>query len=244
MIKLVLTFLLGINLSIAKEVITIGTFPIPQYVISEKEGVFVDLLKSVSNKSGIEFKVVLYPPKRTITMFHNGQIDGYFPGLDILNSYPVYNSTPFYYKKDYLFSFGKEIKNPDGKSICLTDGYPYHPSIIKNQKVNYTFASSDESCLGMLSKKRVDGFLVELHSGIHALKSLGFKGIVVNPKPLSVQNVYFSLQRSPLGKEVADKISKAIEQMKNSGELSKFFEKSSKQVSEFAKFTYDPTKND
>lgn len=228
--------------SFAKTIV-LGTYKIPQYVRSHDRGEFIKLARTLAERNGINLKIVVYPPRRTLQFFNNKQIDGYFPSLDILNKGKVSKSRNYYYKKDFLF-FDKNtpISAIKGKKICLTGGYPYAPSILNAKDVDYHFAGSDDSCLEMVKRGRVDGFVCEGLTGVAAINKLGLKDIKVNQNPLSTLPVYFAFQNSNEGRALAKLFSKEIRKMEKSGELSKLFTEAKNRVKYYLR-SYDPTSN-
>ncbi|EQC45321.1 ABC transporter substrate-binding protein [Bacteriovorax sp. Seq25_V] len=225
----------------AREKITLGTFNIPEFVTSKDSGAFVDLVREIGNRLDLDIEIVLRPPRRTLSSFASEQLDGYFPALDGFNqNLKTSDTTPFYYKKDFFFSY-EEVKNLKGKTVCLTAGYPYEKSLLENKELNLIYTHSDQTCLQMLIKKRADFFVCELHSGVAALRDSGIREIHIFPQAISKLDVFFSFQDSIKGRRLSKLFSAEINRMRKDKKLSNFFEKSTKYVSEYVKFGYDPT---
>ncbi len=225
----------------ASEVLTLGTYKIPNYVKTAKEGIFIDLVQRVAKRADVKVKIEIYPPKRTVHNFFHGKLDGYFPALDVLNEKGVNKSVPFYYKKDFLFSLGKVPKKSEGNQrVCLTRGYPYNLEIIKDQ-FEIIQSSSDESCFKILEKKRAEAFLCELHTGIRAAENLGIDYFKVKPKVVSSLPVYFAFQANQRGLKFSRLFTAEIRKMRKSGELSKIFSSSTEKIKNYVNFGYDPT---
>lgn len=221
----------------------LGTFKIPRYVRSQSQGEFLDLVKRIGEEEDINIKVRVMPPKRVISFFKGGTFDGYFPALDMLNPMEVHKSSVFYYKKDFLFSLkGKTIKSLKNKKLCLTEGYPYDPKLISRNDITFYYASSDESCLEMVIRSRVDGFVCEGLTGVAAINKLKLKNIQAHEKAISSMPVYFAFKKNEKGKQMAKKFTRIIERMRKNGDLSKLFEPAKNSVKYYLK-SYDPTNN-
>jgi len=213
---------------------SIGTYPIPLMVENENEGVFVDLVKEITNRSGIEIKIVVAPPPRTISEFQKGITIGFFPALDVLLSGKVAKSENIYVKKDFVFvkkgTTGlTNIKSLEGKTVGVTKGYPYVAELMNDKKITLEFAENDILNMKKLSKGRIDAFVVEEKSGLKALEQSGEKDITYDSKmPLSNQDVYFAFQNTPEGAKLAEGFSKALSSMKKDGTFGKIMSKASK----------------
>ena len=225
------------------------TFKIPDYVINENQGTFVELAKDVAKELSLSLKIEVYPPKRTVLNFELEKAVGYFPALDVFNNRNVIKTEPFYFKRDYLFSLKKTSKDllvpkKDKKKlkICITSGYPYD---LKGLKVDYELleTTSDERCFDILKKGRSDYFLCELHTGIKAAISSDLENFYIHPKAISSLDAYFAFQDSKEGRKYAKSFSKIIKKMREDGRLSGYFKSSIESVKKYVNFGYDPTKN-
>ncbi|MCB9060567.1 MAG: transporter substrate-binding domain-containing protein [Halobacteriovoraceae bacterium] len=225
----------------SKEKIRFVSYSIPQYVISESKGEFIDLIKKIASEIDVDIEIKIYPPRRAILAFQNGEFDAYFPGLDILNTLPFFNTVPYYFKKDYLFfRTGEEIKSISNQKICITRGYPYDQKILLKKDINFTTAESDEACIKMLKAKRVNGFLCEMITGTIAIASLGYKNISVDPtNVLSSAPVYITFSRNKKGKKYSEIFSKKISEYIENKYLEKLFRPSIDKVTK----TFGPGHN-
>jgi len=225
---------------LAKKLI-LGTYIIPQYVRSEAQGEFIQLVKTIAARSNIEVEIRLFPASRALYHFNKGDIDGYFPSLDVLNKTPVAKTIPFYYKKDYIFSSSsKKISNLRSQRVCLTRGYPYDKSILNRKDLTHIFTNSDTTCLGMLNKGRADAFICEGLTGIAAMKKIKATNISIHQTPLSSLPVYIALKSSKKGKKLAKLFSKEIKVIQKNGELKALFTKAQERVKDYLKGSYDP----
>lgn len=222
-------------------VIKIGSYKIPKYVRNKNEGTFVELVSKVAKRANLKIQVEVFPPKRTVHNFAQGKLQGYFPALDVLNPGPVNKSTPFYYKKDYLFSLKGTSRKK--KRLCLTTGYPYDLKSL-GKRFDLVYSSSDETCFKMLKKDRADFFLCELHTGLKAARNLELKNFEVDPNFISSMPVYVAFSGDKKGKKFAELFSAEISKMRESGELSKMFQDLREESQKSVGFDFDPTKKD
>ena len=233
--SMIVLFLLvsGMN-HLAAETYKIATFPIPLMVESKTKGVFIDLVKEISNRANVKIEITVKPTNRTVKNFNEARVDGFFPALDVMIQKKVAKTKEIYIKQDFVFvKKGKtpiiKIKNLEGKRIGLTRGYPYVRKITSNKKIKFDYANNDVTNMKKLSIGRFDGFIVEEKSGLAALEKSGKKNIHYNPKkPISKQKVYFAFQNNKIGKMLAKKFSKALIGMKNDGTFKKIMNKAKK----------------
>ncbi len=221
--KLILLLLLLSSSSIfGKEKVTLATFLIPRYIESANSGEFVELAKSLARNAGYELELKIYPAKRSLNTFIEGNVDGYFPALDSMNAGNVYKTSNFYLKEDFIFQLKesdyKKIKNP---KACLTRGYPYTKEVLESKSWKLYYAKSDQHCLELLKIGRVQLFIGEEVTALSALKSSNLIDKVYYNKntPISTQNVYFAFSESERGKIFSQKFDFALKKMMMSGEF-------------------------
>ncbi len=205
----------------------VGSYPIPKMVESKDKGVFVNLTKEVAKRAGFAVDIMLAPPPRTVESFSQGQIDGFFPALDVLISGPAAKSAPIYMKVDFAFfkkgaANLKTIKDLEGKRVGITRGYPYAADLMSNKKIIFDEADDDVTNMRKLAAGRIDAFVVEEKSGLEALKKSGETTITYDSgKPLSRQAVYYAFKNNGDGQKAAEGFSKALDDMKKDGTFDK-----------------------
>ena len=208
-----------------------GAFPIPLLIEDQNQGVFVELFKEVAKRTGESFEFVVYPTQRTRKLFAERELDGMFPGLEQSMEGKYARSTVFYSKNEVVFvragtALITEVAQLEGKKVGLTKGYTYGAGITSNPKITLEYADSDVVNMNKLSKERIDAFVVEEKSGLKALKDTGVTNVVYDPtKPLSAREVFFAFQDTEEGRVLADKFSKALEEMKKDGTFEKIMSK-------------------
>ena len=199
-------------------------------VESHNKGRMIDLVKEIEKRSGFSIEVSVFPPKRMAQSFSNKKFICAFPGVgDKAFSVPYYESHPFYFKEDYIFSKKEKLVNKvsdlDGKIVGLTEGYPYSSSIKNSLKFRTEYATADELNIKKLVLGRIDYFIVEKFSGIQAtINTRSSDKIVFNENlPVGRMRVYFACQKTKAGKKIAQKISKAIKELEKEKTLNQIF---------------------
>jgi polar amino acid transport system substrate-binding protein len=224
--------LMGISsLNAQTQVYKIGSFPIPLMVEDSHKGVFIDLFTELANRSGIKYEIIVNPTLRTVQNFNENLLMGFFPALDVSIPKPVAASSEIYVKNDFVFvksgiAVPGTIKELEGKTIGLTRGYPYARELTENKKLIIDYADDDVTNMKKLATGRINYFIVEEKSGLTAMKQSGELNITYNPKqPISSQKVYFAFQNTTEGKLLAEKFSKALEEIKKDGTFAAIMKK-------------------
>ena len=206
--------------------IKLGTFQIPLMVESSEKGLFVDLTKEIAKRAGVEMEIVVTPPARTADQFAKNEIDGWFPGLDVTMPKTPAKSAPIYIKTDFIFyKKGKEAKSIadlKGKTVGITNGYPYDKAVTGSTSFKLETAAEDVYKMKKLGAGRIDAFIVEEKTGLKAKEQSGEKDILYSSAdPVSKQEVYYAFQNTDEGRQLAEKFSKAIKEMQQDGSFGK-----------------------
>ncbi len=210
---------------LAKEKITVVTQSIPLMVESENKGVFIDILRKFFEKTGVEVEIMLLPRNRAFDYFRNKKALILLPGVGPEPLGDAYLKTVnFYEKRDYLFyrkgDHYSSIQSLKGKTVGITNGYPYAPEILETEGVHFEAAPSDEMNFKKLRKNRIDAFLAEEFSGLTALKESGAEGIVYDKeKPLSKLPVYIAVRDSEEGRKWHRFLNEKLKEMNKNAPL-------------------------
>ncbi|OGV42705.1 MAG: hypothetical protein A2X46_05415 [Lentisphaerae bacterium GWF2_57_35] len=203
-------------------------YPIPLMIVDKDNGLFVEAVKEMIARSGVDMEIVVYPAPRTVENFHKGEVDGFFPALDVLiEKDKAATEEVIYVKEDYAFTRKgeveiKSIKELEGKKVGVTAGYPYVNEIMKNPAIKLEVGPDDISNMQKLSKGRIDIFVVEEKTGLKALEQSAVDNVTYPAgSPLSQQKVYIAFQPTDSGKELAAKFSAALSEMKKDGSFGK-----------------------
>lgn len=225
--------LFSVSLAQASSKIKVGTFPIPLMVEDAKKGIFIELANEMAKRAGVEIEIAVMPPQRIQEDFKTGKLDVMFPALDVLFSkegQPLKTKEILYIKRDFAFTkkgsaMLKTIGDLEGKTVGLTQGYPYVKELTENKKIKFDAAQNDETNAQKLTSGRFDAFVVEERSGLQAFKKAGVADQIQYDAntPLSEQQVYFALKKGL--NDLEGKLSKALADMKTDGTFSKIMSK-------------------
>jgi polar amino acid transport system substrate-binding protein len=209
----------------------IAGYPIPLMIENANSGLFVEIVKELISRTGQDFEVVVYPAPRTVASFHAGEIDAFFPALDVLIETDKAATEPMYVKKDFAFTRTGEpeirsIQELAGKKVGITAGYPYVKELTANPAITLDVGPNDLANAAKLSAGRIDVFVVEEKTGLAALAQSGVDNVTYPAdSPISEQNVYIAFQATEVGKAQAEAFSKALLEMQQDGTFGKIMQR-------------------
>ena len=209
----------------------IAGYPIPLMIENAESGLFVEIVKEMIRRTGEDFEIVVYPAQRTVAGFHAGEIDAFFPALDVLIEKEKSATEAMYVKSDYAFTRKGEpeitsIAGLEGKKVGITAGYPYVKELTSNPNITIVEGPNDVANAQKLSMGRIDAFVVEEKTGLASLQEAGVENVgYPQGSPISQQNVYVAFQATEAGKAQAEKFSKALVEMQQDGTFGKIMEK-------------------
>lgn len=216
--KILIAFFLLSNLSLAEapRKVRIGTFLIPKYIRSNTDGAFVELISTLARKSDVEIEIVLFPPKRAYKELDEGNIDGLFPAMESRDLSKYEPITDFYIKEMYIYErVGHDFRKIKNAKVCTTDGYTYPEDYITSMNWSRIKADSDETCLQLLDKKRVDLFIGEIETSNDSIKKLSLSDNIKYNRysPVSSDRVTLVFKKGNEGKNLSDKFDKALKEI-------------------------------
>ncbi len=207
------------------------TFPIPLMVESETEGVFIQLTQEVIRRLDIKATIRVATPQRSINDLVQGRVAVLFPALDVFfvdKEQYSRSDELIYIKEDFLFTRTGDAKlttvdDLKGRTVGLTRGYPYAREIVRGHGFKLDYSLSDEMCVQKLVVGRIDAFIGEEKSGLQAFESQKVSHLLQydSAKPVSRQDVYYATTSSPMGEQLAERISAVLTAMKADGTFQK-----------------------
>ncbi len=206
-----------------EEPIAVASYYIPLLVESPEEGFFVEFLSEAAKRAGIEYKLELYPPKRAMRLFEDGNAMAIIPALlPTLSKDAVLTCTIFTKTIHGFVREGDTIPNKpselEGKRIGLVRGFSYPRSIIYNENIKIDYADTTDGSLKKLEEGRIDVVVVDGHTAVRAIERLDLKGLVYDLSiNLHSQPVFMAFQPTGKGEALALRMSKAILSMKEDG---------------------------
>lgn len=232
-IALLFSAVFAAGLAIAADKVKVGTFSIPALADDSSKGVFVELAGEIAKRAGLEFDVAVLTPQRANEEFRAGNLDVLFPAVDALfeKGKPALRTKEIIYvKRDFVFTLKgstvlKTMADLEGKTVGITQGYPYVKTLTGNKKIKIETAASDEENLKKLAAGKIAAYVVEEKTGLIAVKKAGMENAVQydSNTPLSKQEVYFAVKNGM--KDLAAKISKALTGMKSDASFSRIMSK-------------------
>lgn len=209
-----------------------GTYPIPLMVESEQQGIFIRLTKALAAEAGLDVRIVLFPAKRALSEFEQGNLDGLFPAIDVSMPVPYERSLSIYSKDDFAFTLREQplltsVEQLRNKRVGITSGYPYSRLLTGNPDIQPMMANTDLQNVQMLLAGRIDVFVVEQYSGLRALEQADASDRVhYNPlQPLSRQDVFYAFRTGQNGQALAHQINQALSRLQKSGALAKLMKR-------------------
>lgn len=116
----------------------------------------------------------------------------------------------------------------------------YDSQYIKDNNYDVFDASSDEACLKMLERLRVDYFLCEAISAASAIKNTKARNIEVTKKPVSSFPVYYAVSNNKEGKKLIKVIDRNLSIIKKNGKLRDLFKEAKQKAKRVLNINYDP----
>lgn len=202
----------------SRPLIHVITFPISNLVVSQQQGLFINLLQNAAENIGYELKIEVFPPKRARILFCKGMGDILFPYVNEVRipDCKLESTSTFFRKQDYLFSpqgSYKKIADLEGKSLGLVQGFTYPLQMPPNLRI--VKVADDQTLAKMIELKRIDAFLSQIVVMLPILCS-GNEASQIQPAPEAVASldVRIATRKSEEKdkKKLAEKIAQAARQ--------------------------------
>lgn len=229
MLRIVYIALLGIALSIcflsesqAGTRLKVAAVHIPLMSESPTQGVFIDLLKDISQRSGLEFDVKVYPGKRAHYLFQQGEVDLLLPFPKGNRKKTGLLTDPIYSKRDFIFvkkgtPIPKTLEEAAGMRLGITEHYKYDARLYAQADLKLETTHSDLLNVRKLHSGRIDGFVAEEYSALSALKKSGFEDILYDQDhPVFTYDAVMLVQTTTQGLKTLEQINAALAELKKS----------------------------
>lgn len=209
----------------------IGTFVVPLLVEDQAHGIFVALFAEVLKRTGENCALAVYPTNRTLKLFQEGELDGFFPASEKNAGEKAAKSSSFFNKNTFIFvrqgaPYIHAAAELEGKKLGLTKGYTYSAELTSNPKILVEYADSDVINMRKLSQGRIDAVAAEERSGQQAIAESGATNLGYDPaKPYHTLPIFFAFQDTAEGRALAAKFSQALTHMQADGTFEKIMGK-------------------
>jgi polar amino acid transport system substrate-binding protein len=183
------------------------------------------IVAEACRRAEIPVRLVILPSERAMQNADQGIDDGNYvriAGLERL--YPNLIMVP---EPVSEFLFTAFTKDP---AIMRVDGWnglkPYHVGLINGWKIveanttgvrTRTGVKNEEALFALLEKGRVDVAVLDLYTGLEAVRSLGYQGMRALSPPLERRQMYIYLNRRH--ENLVPKLAAALRDMKRDGTM-------------------------
>jgi len=223
--------------------LVIATFqsPFPPMVWYEKNkngqiealGAEPDILRELTKRAGIKYKLIIMPWQRIKLNLESGEIDASLGGwkLPEREKYGIYMDKPMLYDffelyvvhgKEFLFEKVEDLFDKKIGKIRGVNVYPEMDQAIKNGKMKVIEADTRASLIKMLRLGRLDAIVTSTVVTGFDLKKLGVTDVVALPKPLSKPKgtyIWFSKKANIDQAGVIARLNRAMESMHEDGSI-------------------------
>lgn len=218
---IILLLLLFSTLSFAGKNILTFSNPGENLIILNK--ISIKVLKEAYEKIGIDIEVELMPTFRSIRFANRGITDGEInriKGFEKKYTNLILIPVPINFVDEVVFAKNLDF-NVDGTESLK----PYHIGVIRGLKLTdiltkgmeRTFLQGTEQMFFMLERERIDIVITDRVRGLEKINDMNLKNIRILEHSLIKKDLYHYLHKKH--KSIADKLTKALKEMKRSGRI-------------------------
>lgn len=214
--------------AVQKEKITVASYHIPLLVDDTENGAFVMLLREGARRVGVEYELTLYPTRRAMLKYEDGEVMALMPALLPTLSKDGALAGPIFTKKIHAIvldgqTIPSNIEALEGLRVGLVRGFSYPRSIMVNENIHIDYADTTGRSLLRLKEGRVDVVVADGYTAKRAIEQLEIQGLHYDlAKVLDAQPAYIAFQPDERGRELAYLFTRAIEEMRRDGTYDSF----------------------
>lgn len=191
----------------------------PVHAPNESEGIQIKLVKALAKASETDITYNIFPFARSVTNVESGQADFHIPL--IRNTVVSENDLKFFYSRETIFHVNFVLYTRKGSGVTIDN---LASRVIASDRAHVDYfpfhvqpSNSIELSLKMLSIGRIDGYIFADSAVDPVLKLLKLTNIQRSfYQRFDVKIIY---PRTERGHQTAAVLSKALEKLKESGEL-------------------------
>lgn len=216
--------------------VTVDNFPPYAWRVGEEvSGIDVDIIRALSQRTGIPIKIELMPAKRLILMTQNGEADAAFAAFKTpeRETFAHFIDTPLHYstyqvfvRKGDEFSF-EGIGDLEGKIIGKNRGFYINEEFSQAQvqkRIQVIEVSKMDQNINMLVRSRLDAFIGNTLEVAYILKKLDLSDTVVAlPLPvLTPKGAHLMISKAAKienKNEITRRLNETLHDMKQDGSL-------------------------
>lgn len=227
----------GLTLSAQAKTFKLVSEPYPPFEYQENGkdvGMDVEILKAAASKAGIELKIDFLPWSRALDQVKSGEADGIFSLLKNAEreGFLIFPATPLYVGKNVFFAAAsftgkvESLADLKGKTVGIVNGNSYGEQFDKATGFTKDGVADQDTLIKKLLAGRNELIVTAEKVGWYSVKQQGGKDVKALPFVVSKENYYIGLsKKSANGKELADKLGKALADLEKSGVLTKIRKK-------------------
>lgn len=209
------------------QAITLATWEIPGSVDNASNGVQIEIAQQIRQRTGLDFDIRLYPPKRAAQLFGNGEVDGIFPDTGTGDEPSAIRSDSFaqvrfhaLLRRDRPPVLG--IGDMHGLRVGLVNGYAYPNELLRDPLVTLDYTNTADAGMRKLLAGRLDVLIEDGRTLFALLRRHGQQAeLRVSRYPVFVIDAHFSFQASDAGRRLVSAFNQALEQMRRDGTLAR-----------------------
>lgn len=205
----------------------IASYYIPLLVEDHETGAFMELLQEAAKRAGIEYEIIIAPPKRSMRYFEDEEVIAIIPAMLTTLGKDAELTRPIFTKKIHAVvrqgdPIPKDIDSLTGMRIGLTRGFSFPRSIVVNEKIEIDYADTTDASLKKLLEGRIDVVVADGYTALSAINKMNLTGFTYDLSAvLHEQCAYIACQPTPEGIELAHKLTIALDSMEADGTMAR-----------------------
>lgn len=203
----------------------IASYYIPLLVEDGQTGAFMQLMQEAAKRADIQYEIVMAPPKRAMRYFEDEKVIAIVPALRATLTKDSALTRPIFTKQIHAFVregnvMPKAIEDLEGLRVGLTRGFSFPRSITVNEKIEIDYAETTDGSLKKLLEGRIDVVVADGYTALSAINKMKLTGFDYDlSMVLHEQAAYIACQPTKEGRELARKLSTALDLMEADGTM-------------------------
>ncbi len=215
----------------ASKTYRIASYYIPLLVQDRESGAFMELLNEAAKRADIQYEIIMAPPKRAMRYFEDEEVIAIIPALRVTLAKDSALTRPIFTKQIHAFvrkgdAIPETIEDLEGLRIGLTRGFSFPRSITVNEEIEIDYADTTDGSLKKLLEGRIDVVVADGYTALSALNMMKLTGFDYDLSVvLHEQATYIACQPTEEGRELARKLSAALDLMEADGTMDRILPK-------------------
>lgn len=207
------------------KVYKVASYHIPLLVDDHETGAFIELLREAGRRADFRYEITMAPAKRAMRYFEDGDVIAIIPALSATLAKDAALTRPIFTKQIHAFvregtSRPENVEALEGLRVGLTRGFSYPRAITVNEKIDIDYADTTQGSLKKLLEGRIDVVVADGYTALYAIEKMQLTGFSYDlSKVLHEQSVYIAFQPTDEGRELARKLSIALDSVEADGTM-------------------------